>query len=112
MNNDIVKRTKIEIEVGLDENHVPIEMKWSSDDTDTGGKCKAAMLSLWDEEEENTMRIDLWEKDMNIYDMQRFFHQSLLTMADTYERATSQIRPAKAMREFAEQFAKITGLKG
>ncbi len=111
MKKEIVKRTKIEIEVGLDENHVPIEMKWSSDDNDSGGTCQAAMLTLWDEKEENTMRIDLWEKEMSIYDMQRFYHQSLLTMADTYERATSQIRPSKAMRDFAETFAKITGLK-
>lgn len=111
MKDEIVKRSKIELEVGLDEHHVPVEMSWRSDDNDSGGECMAAMLALWDKKEENTLRIDLWEKEMSVYDMQRFFHQSLLTMGDTYERATQQKEPAKEIREFAERFAKMTGLK-
>ncbi len=112
MNKDITKRTKIEIEVGLDEHNVPTELKWFSEDGNQGGECKAAMLSIWDAEEENTLRIDLWNKDMDVYDMQRFFHQSLLTMGDTFERATGGTKAAAEIREFAEKFARTTGLKG
>ena len=112
MSQEVVKRTKLEIEVGLDEHHIPVEMKWHSESDGQGGECKALMLSLWDGAEENTLRIDLWEKEMDVYDMQRFFHQSLLTMGDTFERATGQKEAAKAIREFAEKFAGITGIKG
>lgn len=106
--NDIKKTSEIKIEVGLDENHIPVKMTWSAEDGAERGVCKALMLALWDEKEENTMRIDLWNKDMNVYDMQRFFHQSLLTMADTYGRATGQEEVVSEIKTFAKKFAEKT----
>lgn len=106
----IAKQTEIKIEVGLDENHVPLDIRWKASDGAGAGQCKAVMLSMWDKEEENAMRIDLWDKDMSIYDMQRFFHQSLLTMGDTYERATSEKAQAAEIRKFAAEFARKIGL--
>ena len=108
MSDEIVKKSNIIIEVGLDENHVPVKMKWHADDSDEKGNVKALMLTMWDEQEENAIRIDLWNKEMNIYDMQRFFHQSMLTMADTYSRATGQEDIAKEIRSFAMKFAEKT----
>lgn len=108
MTDEIKKKSTITIQVGLDENHVPLKMKWHADDSNEGGDAKAMMLTLWDEKDENTIRIDLWNKEMNIFDMQRFFHQSLLTMADTYSRATGQEDIAKDIRSFAGQFAEKT----
>ncbi len=105
---EIKKRSTISIDVGVDENHVPIELKWKAQDNDEGGKCKALMLALWDEKEDNTIRIDLWNKDMSVYDMQRFFHQSFLTMADTYARATGQSEISAEIRNFAKDFAERT----
>jgi gliding motility-associated protein GldC len=110
MSEEIIKRTRIEFEVGLDENHVPLEMKWKADDGGGNGSCKAVMIALWDEKEENTMRIDLWNKEMNIYDMQKFFHQSFLTMGDTYSRATGDDEAAREIRKFASEFARKVGL--
>ena len=60
------------------------------------------MMSLWDAKENNTLRIDLWTKEMMIDEMKHFFFQSMITMADTYERATSDAEAAKEMREFAK----------
>lgn len=108
MKDDIKRKSNINIEVGLDENQVPVKMKWHADDSDEGGDMKAMMLTMWDEKEENTMRIDLWNKEMNVFDMQRFFHQSFLTMADTYARATGQEEVAKEIRSFAKTFAEKT----
>ena len=112
MSDEIKKQTTINLQVGLDENQVPVDMKWQASDGGGEGTCKAIMLSLWDEKDENTMRIDLWNKEMSIYDMQRFFHQSLLTMGDTYERATGQKEMAIEMRAFAKKFAEKSGLIG
>jgi gliding motility-associated protein GldC len=108
MSDEIKKKSNINIQVGLDENHVPLKMKWRADDSNEGGDVKAMMLTMWDEKEENTVRIDLWNKEMNVFDMQRFFHQSLLTMADTYSRATGQEDIAKEIRTFANDFAEKT----
>jgi gliding motility-associated protein GldC len=112
MKDEITKHTTIDIQVGLDDNQVPIEMKWQASDGGGEGTCKALMLALWDEKDENTMRIDLWNKEMTIYDMQRFFHQTLLTMSETYDRATNQKEIAAEMRAFAKNFAEKAGLVG
>lgn len=112
MKDEVKLRTRIEINTGLDENRVPVEMAWTASDGGGQGECKALMLALWDEMDANTMRIDLWTKTMSIYDMQRFFHQSLLTMGDTYERATGQRELAEEIRSFAKTFAQKAGIMG
>jgi hypothetical protein len=63
------------------------------------------MISLWDSNENNTLRIDLWTKDMMVDEMKQFYHQCLLSMADTFERATGETESAKEMRTYAQHFA-------
>mgnify|MGYP006449309805 CR=1 FL=1 len=98
------KKSKINFTVALDENHVPEKIEWSA--TDTGEEAvknaKAMIISLWDAEENNTLRIDLWTKDMMLDEMKHFFYQSIITMSDTYERATNDKAIAKEMREFGK----------
>jgi len=106
------KETHIGIKVNLDENNVPEKISWKTSDGGGKGDCKAFILSVWDKEQENAMRIDLWDKDMSVYDMQRFFHQTLLTMSDTFKRATGQDEAAEEIRTFAQNFAKKTGILG
>ena len=69
-------------------------------------KAKAILLSMWDEKEQNTLRIDLWTKEMKVDEMKQFFHQTLLTMTDTFERATGEEKMCGDMRDFCEYFAK------
>lgn len=100
-----MKETDITIRVHLDENHVPENIEWKADDSGGEGVGKAMLLSLWDAEELNTMRIDLWTKEMTTDEMKAFFHQNILTLADTFERATSESKMAAQMRDFAAYFA-------
>ena len=51
-------------------------------------EAKAFLLSVWDHETKNALRIDLWTKDMPVDDMKMFFYQTLLAMSDTFMRAT------------------------
>lgn len=112
MDKEITKSTEINIEVGLDENNVPLALSWKATDGGGHGECKALMLAMWDKREESAMRIDLWEKEMSVFDMQRFFHQTLMTMGDTYERATGQKDHAADIRSFARRFAEKAGIIG
>lgn len=100
-----MKQSEINITVKLDENHIPQNITWSSKDEvqEATSECKALMMSLWDAKENNTLRIDLWTKEMMIDEMKHFFFQSMITMADTYERATSDAEAAKEIREFAKK---------
>ena len=97
---------KINITVGLNENSLPLAMHWSASD---GGIDKAAtsafILSIWDPTEKNTMKIDLWTKDMTVDEMKQFFHQSLLTMADTFEKATGEHLISEDLRDYCYHFA-------
>ncbi|MGI9527112.1 MAG: gliding motility protein GldC [Weeksellaceae bacterium] len=107
-----MKKSDINIEVTLDENQVPEKLHWSAKD---GGidsqETKALMLTVWDEEKKEALRIDLWTKEMPMDDMKIFFHQMFATMANTYQRATSEDDVALKIRAFAEEFAVAAGLR-
>jgi gliding motility-associated protein GldC len=106
MEEKIVKTSEIKVIVGLNENNLPIAMKWTAQDGDVADAvAKAMLLSLWDPSNNNTMKIDLWTKDMSVEEMKQFFHQTLLTMADTFERATGEHLICEDLRDYCYHFA-------
>jgi gliding motility-associated protein GldC len=106
MEDKIVKTSEINVKVGLNENNLPIAMKWSAADGNVvDSAAKAVMLSLWDPKDNNTMKIDLWTKDMTVEEMKQFFHQTLLTMADTFEKATGEHNISEDLRDYCYHFA-------
>ena len=100
-----MKTSDIHLSVHLDANNVPERIEWEAEDNGAKSNSKAVLLSLWDEQEKNTLRIDLWTKDMTVEEMKAFFHQNILTMADTFERATGEGKMAAQMRDFGAYFA-------
>jgi gliding motility-associated protein GldC len=108
--NNITSEIKFSVE--LDENRVPEKLLWSAQD---GGvqleEAKAMLLSIWDSNAKETLRIDLWTKDMPVDEMKIFFHQTLVAMADTFERATQDEKMASTMRDFCDYFAEKLELK-
>lgn len=100
-----MKQSEINFRIKLDENHIPQEIDWSATDGDGSGKSKSILLSIWDAGEKNTMKIDLWTKDMTIEEMKQFFHQSLVSLAHTFEKATGENKMAGDMRDFCDYFA-------
>lgn len=96
-------KSNILIEVELDDNKVPEKIHWKAED---GGisraPAKAILMSVWDEKTGDTLKMDLWTKDLLADEMKRLIHQSLLAMADTLERATNDESSAKDMRDFAQ----------
>lgn len=100
-----MKTSRIRFTVELDENHVPERIAWEADDAAGPSECKSTLISLWDAREQNTLRIDLWTKQMTTDEMKAFFHQNIMTMADTFERATGEAAMAEQMRDFGHYFA-------
>ena len=104
--------SKIELNVELDENRVPEKLNWSAQD---GGvvneEAKAVMLSVWDSNAQETLKIDLWTKDMPVDEMKLFFHQTLVTMSDTFFRATQDEKMTATMKDFCDYFAEKLELK-
>ena len=66
---------------------------------------KAIMLSVWDPKDKDTLRMDLWTKDMPVDEMKQFYHQTLLSMADSFEKATNDEKMSATMRDFCGYFA-------
>ena len=100
------KTSNITIQVGLDENNIPEQLRWEASDTgEKAAEAKAILMSIWDEKSKETLRIDLWTKEMRVDEMKLFFHQTLVSMADTLERATSEDKMAADMRDFCHHFA-------
>lgn len=99
--------SNITFTVSLDENQVPEKIEWHAEDAGMDGKMdtKAIMLSVFDTASEETLRIDLWTKEMRVDEMKRFFHQTLVSMAESLQRATSEDAMAADMRDFAKHFA-------
>lgn len=96
----------IELKVELDENRIPEKIFWTAEDGGvTNQEAKAAFLSVWDHEAQESLRIDLWTKDMPVDQMKVFFHQILTAMANTYQRATDDIKMSDTMRDFCDYFA-------
>ena len=108
-----VKHTsEILFKVGLDENKIPEEIFWTATDGGIQNEpSKAIMIAVWDHLQKETLRMDLWTKEMPVDEMKQFFHQTLLAMANTFERATNDEKMAATMRDFCDYFAEKTALK-
>ncbi|MBU3821218.1 gliding motility protein GldC [Flavobacteriaceae bacterium XHP0103] len=98
--------SKIELNVTLDENRVPEKLHWTAQDGGvTNEEAKAMMLSVWDSKAQESLRIDLWTKDMPVDEMKVFFHQTLVSMSDTFYRATQDEKMTATMKDFCDYFA-------
>ena len=110
--SDNLHNSEIKINVSLDENRVPEKLHWTARD---GGveneESKAVMLSVWDSKAKESMRIDLWTKDMPVDEMKIFFHQTLVSMSETFERATGDKKMTDTMKDFCYYFAEKLELK-
>jgi gliding motility-associated protein GldC len=104
--------SKIKFTIGLDENKVPEEISWSADDGNiVDQSAKAIMISVWDHEQKDTLKMDLWTKDMPVDEMKYFFHQTLVSMSNTFERATNDDKMSATMKDFCEYFAEKLEIK-
>ncbi|HEY9221899.1 MAG TPA: gliding motility protein GldC [Lutibacter sp.] len=107
-----VQTSKIEFIVGLDENKVPEAINWTADDGEIKNeKAKALMISVWNPEKKETLRMDLWTKDMPVDEMKQFFHETLVSMATTFVRATDDHKMSATMLDFCDYFAEKLELK-
>lgn len=100
-----MKTSEIKFTVTFDDNNVPEKIQWSGPESKGENFTKALMVSFWDAQERNSLRLDLWTKKMMVDEMMLFYHQSLHSMADAFERATGKAGAAAAMRDLADHLS-------
>lgn len=108
--SEIKKRSTISIEVGLDESSVPTVIKWKSDDKPENEftEAKAFLLSIFDKDHKDTLKIDLWTKEFQMDEMDRMMYYTLKGLADSYNRATKNQNLANEMQKFIQYFGERT----
>ena len=103
----------LKFEIELDENHLPLNIEMDASDGVVEDKSiKALMLSAWDSKSMETLRIDLWTKDMPVNEMFIMYYQTMKGMASTLERATGHEKLAGALLDYCHFFAEQTKIKG
>lgn len=104
--------SEIKLSVELDENRIPENIKWSAQDGGVDNEeAKAMLLSIWDSKQQEMLRIDLWTKDMPVDEMKIFFHQTLVAMSNTFNRAVGDEKMTATMKDFCDYFAEKLELK-
>jgi gliding motility-associated protein GldC len=109
--SDVKKVSEIKIKVGLNDQNMPIQMEWMATDMNQDSSaqpCKAMALALFDETSRDTLRIDLWTKDLQVMEMDRFMYQILQSLGSTYLRATQNKELAEDIARFAHYFGERT----
>ena len=109
-NNEVVKSSDITLRVGLNAEQVPVRIEWGASDRNGGAleECKAIAIALFDKEHRDTLRIDLWTKEMQVLEMDRFVYQTLRSLSQTYLKATQNKELAEEMAKFAHFFGQKT----
>lgn len=106
-------KKSLKFEIELDENHLPVNIEM-----DSGGQSlkekniKALMISAWAAKSKETLRIDLWTKDMPVNDMFIMYHQTMMAMAVSLQKSTGHEKLADALRDYCDFFAEQTKIKG
>ena len=101
-----MNKSEINFTIDLDKDNVPEKISWGA--TDKGLKAqdtKAISLSLWDPDQLNTMRIDLWTKEMPVEEMKRFAVDCLGGLAQTVLNSTGDEFMAGEINALCEKLA-------
>mgnify|MGYP001246605907 FL=1 len=102
-------KQNLKFEIELDENHLPLKIIMKSAENNLNeDRIKALMISAWSAYSKETLRIDLWTKDMPVNDMYIMFHQTMLGMAVSLEKSTGHNKLAGALRDYCHFFAEQT----
>lgn len=85
-----MREEKITLDITLDEQNVCEQIHWNATQKPEPGveEAKAIALAIWDGWGKGTLKIDLWTKQMEVFEMKRFFIETISGMADTIRIAT------------------------
>ncbi|MCH8902395.1 MAG: gliding motility protein GldC [Bacteroidetes bacterium] len=99
--------SEINFKVTLDEENIPEEIIWNATDSEFNEfkKCDSMNISIWDTNEHNTLSIALWTKKMVVEDMQLHFFQTLMTLAENFQKSTGNKKILEEMQKFCDKIA-------
>ncbi len=104
-----MKQSEIKFTVSLDEEKVPIKLEWQASDSGMEGTkvCNATLLTIWDPNENTTLRIDLWTKDMPVDEMKRFYIECVGGIAQSVLSATGDEQMANEINALCDRLVEL-----
>lgn len=87
---DLMKQSEINFQIQLDDQSIPEQISWSATDNPNEGieETKAIFVAVWDHYHKGLLALPLWTKDMEVFDMKRFYIEVIGSVADTIGNAT------------------------
>ena len=106
-----MKKSTIQLVIELDDKNIPERITWDATDKPEEGpsETKAIGLSIWDPSQQNTLRVDLWTKDMPIDHMKRFYIDCIGGLAQSALQSTGDEAMAKEMTDLCDRLVKFVG---
>lgn len=103
-----MRKSEIKFGIELDGNNVPEKITWDASEKPVKGaeETKAILMSIWDEKEQNTLRMDLWTKEMSVDAMKQFCVNAIGGMADTIERSTNDGKMSEMIHQLCRELVK------
>lgn len=103
-----MKKSTIHFSVELDQNNVPDKILWDATDKPDPGlqETKSISVALWDHKQKNTLRIDLWTKDMPVQEMKGFYIDCIGGLAQSVLTATGDEHMSNEINALCERLVK------
>ena len=100
-------KAQINIKVELNKDRIPERIQWQADEALEGQEqeTKAMRLSIWDEKEQQTLRLELWTNQLRIDEMKRFYIDMLGDMSQSILNATGDTFMSEQLRKTCEELA-------
>ena len=110
MKNEVKNWEEIKIKVGLNENNLPVDLKWSASANSSQGvkDCKAFNLGIWDPVINNSLSINLWTNSMTVDEMNMHYVHNLINLTKSYVDATKNPLAQNMMKTFCQNLMEET----
>ncbi len=100
-----MRKSSISFQVQLDEKNIPEKINWQASDTGNQPmETKAVACSIWDGEQQNTLKLDLWTKNMQIDEMEKFYVDTLGGLSQTLLNATGDTYLSGEVNKLCDKF--------
>ncbi len=103
-----MKKSTIKFEIELDQQNIPTKILWDANDKPEPGlsETKSISVSLWDDRQKSTLRIDLWTKDMPVNEMKRFHIDCIGGLAQSILTSTGDEQMASEINALCDRLVK------
>lgn len=100
-------KSEIRFSVELDDKRFPESIHWEATDNPNEGinDTRAIAVAVWDHYHKGTLKIDLWTKQMEVFDMKRFYIEIMQGISETLVNATGDRKTAARIGELCKELS-------